>query len=428
MKYKTKIREIRKKIPVRTVFFIVLLVFIAVDYFDSNASEKVMDIAALLVKIMIFVIASIVVFSIATILIPFLLYLKTRKQPSIEFLYDSKNNILCKIECNRLIFPLVGNVKAELIFSRHYDTMVTLKRQGGGKATGLKKLSLPDIQNYELETVTLFFYDFFRMFSLYRTFRLQSSISILPTGNREHSVANVFPATDRDEIRTDTFHRKEGEMLKFKNFESSDDIRRIVWSVYARSGELIVRTTEMLNMYASQIDVFASFNGKYNNVLDAELASRFLNYYKTSIWEICLSLKTADREINFISDRKAAVTTNNEREIAVRIAEMSWHRDKIDEYLLGRKIAVCCISSMIAADEVEKLMDAMSENTFIVFVRLQSVVEKHTVGSILRKIFTVQDEKFNWKWLFSNLRKQINSNDKKILNILQSRKMNYLEI
>lgn len=427
MKYKTKIREIRRKIPVRTVFFIVLFVFIAVKYFDTDASEKVMDIASLLIKILTFIIACIVMFSIATILVPYMLYLKSRRQPSIEFVYDENNEILCKIDCKRLIFPFVGNVKTELTFSKRYHTMITLKREKGGKATGLKKLALPDIKNYELETVTLLFHDFFRMFSLYRTFRLKSSISILPTGMREHPTDDILPAADRDEFRTETFQHKEGELLKFKHFESSDDIRRIVWSVYARSRELTVRTTEMLNMYASRIDIFASFSGKYSGALDSSLASRFLNYYKTTVWEICQSLKT-DREINFISDRKAAASASNERDIAIRIAEMSWHTAKIDEYLTGRKIAVCCISSLIAADEVEKLMDAMHESTFVVFVRIQSIIEKNTVANIILKIFTIQNNNENWKWLLANARKKIINNDKKIIEILKSRNMHWMEV
>lgn len=419
------IKYIRRRIPLRLTFFIVLFFIIIVrNYISSGSSEKIADISRLLLKASVFVFVVIVLFSALTILISYLLFRKRGAKPIVKFYYAADNDISCEVTCKDIIFPLAGIVKAELIYDKTYNTTILLKRKKGRMAVGEKALLLPDIKVYELNTVTIFFQDFFRMFSLQKTFRYKSSISILPVSLNKVSVSSMPVTLDNDEIRTDTVHRKEGELLHFKNFESSDDIRRIVWSVYAKTKELIVRIAEMHNMYASKVDLYASFSNSFDNFLDKKISDEFLNKYKTSIWEVYRSLKE-ENEVNFIPDQNVAETSD----ISIKISVMQWHKENIETYLGKEKVSVCCISSLVNATDFEKVIETFGMNTLVVFVSLKNYTGSIKLKDIIKEIFTITDENgIKWKWWFSINRKKIVKNEDSLRNLLESSKVNFIEL
>jgi hypothetical protein len=335
---------------------------------------------------------------------------------------------MCEIVCEKLLFPFAGTVKAELTFDKQYDTLIILKKSNSRRAYGRKKLTLPDIRNYDFNKVTLFFQDFFRLFSFRITYPQKSSVAILPVSDNSIELSKVSYAADTNEVRTETLRHKEGELLHFKHFEVSDDIRRIVWPVYAKTKELVIRTVEMHNMYASRVDVYASFSNNYLNMLEKTISDSFLNKYKTDIWEVYKSL-TKDSEVHFIPDQKSKVAVEYRNEVSAQISGMDWHTNKVGEYLGDSGISVICISSLIPVQDVEKILDKLNTNMFVVFTSLKSSVGKLRAKDILQAIFTIPEEKkINWKWLFSTGRKRILDNDKAIRNTLISRNLNYIEL
>jgi hypothetical protein len=411
-----------------TLFIVLLFIFLVQKYVASGASAKVNDIALLLLKSSIFVFSIIILFSIITTLIPYLLYRKSKTAPDIKFTYTGTNRVICELVCNKLLFPFMGTVKAGLMFDKQYDTQIVLKRRKHGQGSGKKNLTLPDIKNYELNKVSLSFQDFFRMFSFKITFRYKASVTILPVAKDNIELSKLSYSMDKDEFRTDTAHRKEGELLHFKHFEASDDIRRIVWTVYAKTRELIIRTVEMQNMYASRVDMYASFCNNYQNVLDKTVSDVFLNSYKTNVWEVYKSLKK-DNEVQFVPDQKSKIAVEYQREVAAQISGMDWHANKIEEYPGNAKISLICVSSLIPAQEIEKILDKSGANTIVVFVSMKSSVGKIKIKDVVREIFTIPEKKkINWKWMFSNNRRQISNNDNAIRNTLISRKINYIEL
>jgi hypothetical protein len=423
------VKYIRSKMFVRVTFFIVLLfVFLVREYVAAGASEKVNDIAFLLLESSMFIFGIIILFSIVTILISYFMYRKSKAKPGIKFTYTGDNEVICEVVCNKMLFPFAGAVKAGLTFDRQHEALIVLKRQKHRQAYGKKKLNLPNIKSYDLDTVTLFFQDFFRMFSFKIEFKHKVSVVILPVAENDIELSKVLYTMDQDEIRTQTVHHKEGELLHFKHFESSDDIRRIVWPVYAKTKELIVRMIEMRNMYASRIDMYASFCNSYRNVLDKTISDAFLNNYKTNIWEVYKSLKK-DNEVRFIPDQKSKIAVEHQHEVSAQISGMDWHSNKIEEYFVDWKISVVCISSLIPSQDTEKMLDKLDTNAVVIFTSLKSSVEKIGVKDVLKEIFTIPNEKkVNWRWLFSTGRKKILNNDKAVRNALISRNLNYIEI
>ncbi|MDR1594196.1 MAG: DUF58 domain-containing protein [Prevotellaceae bacterium] len=423
------VKYVRSKMFVRITFFIVILFVIFVrEYVAAGASEKVNDIAFLLLKSSMFVFGVIILFSIITILIPYFAYRKSKAKPKVKFTYTGDNEVICEVVCDKLLFPFAGAVKVGLTFDKQYDAMVVLKRLKHKQAYGKKELTLPNIKSYDLDTITLFFQDFFRMFSFKIEFNHKVSVVILPVSENDIELSKVVHTTDKDEIRTNTVHRKEGELLHFKHFESSDDIRRIVWPVYARTKELIVRMIEMHSIYASRIDMYASFCNNYRNLLNKTISDAFLNNYKTGIWEVYKSLKK-DNEVCFIPDQKSKIAVEYQHEISAQISGMDWHSNKIEEYLGEGKISVVCISSLIPSQDTEKMLDRLDANTIVIFTSLKSSIEKISVKDVLKEIFTIpQEKKVNWRWLFSTSRKKILDNDKAVRNALISRNLSYIEI
>ncbi|MDR2286966.1 MAG: DUF58 domain-containing protein [Prevotellaceae bacterium] len=423
------VKYIRSKMFVRVTFFIVLLfVFLVREYVAAGASEKVNDIAFLLLESSMFVFGIIILFSIITILISFFIYRKSKAKPRVKFTYTGDNEVICEVVCNKILFPFAGAVKAGLTFDKRHEALIVLKRQKHRQAYGKKKLNLPNIKSYDLDTVTLFFQDFFRMFSFKIEVKHRVSVVILPVAENEIELSKVLYTMDQDEIRTKTVHRKEGELLHFKHFESSDDIRRIVWPVYAKTKELIVRMIEMRNMYASRIDMYASFCNGYRNLLDKTISDTFLNNYKTNIWEVYKSLKK-DNEVRFIPDQKSKIAVEHQHEVSAQISGMDWHSNKIEEYFVDGKVSVVCISSLIPLQDIEKMFDKLGANAVVIFTSLKSSIEKIGVKDVLREIFTIPNEKkVNWRWLFSTDRKKVLNNDRAVRNALISRNLNYIEI
>jgi hypothetical protein len=415
---------------VRMTFFIIIL-FVALvrEYIAHNASEKVIDIAFLLLESSMFVFGLIILFSAITVLTSYFTYRRANATPEISFVYTDVNRVICTVVCNKLLFPFTGTVKAGLTFDRQYEASIILKKLKNRKASGKKELLLPDIKSYDLDKVTLFFQDIFRMFSFKIEFRHKVSVVVLPVSEDNVELSNVIYATDnRDEIRTDTVHRKEGELLHFKHFESSDDIRRIVWPVYAKTKELIIRTIEMHSMYASRIDMYASFCNNYQNVMKKTMSDAFLNNYKANVWEVYKSLKK-DNEVRFIPDQKSKIEVDYQHEISAQISGMDWHSTKIEEYFGDEKISVVCISSLLPLQDAEKFLDKLGSDTIVVFTSVRSSIEKIEIKDVLTEIFIIPvKKKINWKWLCSTDRKKILANDNAIRKALISRKLNYIEL
>jgi hypothetical protein len=348
--------------------------------------------------------------------------------PEVKFTYTGTNEVVCEVVCNRLLLPFAGTVKAVLTFDKQHETLIILKRLKHKGGYGKKKLILPNIRSYDLDTVTLFFQDIFRMFSFKIKFRHKVSVVVLPVAEEERELSNIPNTMDKDEIRTVTVHRKEGELLQFKHFESSDDIRRIVWPVYAKTKELIVRTIEMRSMYASQIDMYASFCNNYPDMLEKTISDTFLDNYKTCVWEVYKSLKK-DNEVRFIPDQKSKIAVEYQHEVSAQISGMDWHTNKIDEYFSGNKVSIICISSLILWQDTEKLLDKLDTNTVVIFASLKSSIKQIGIRDIILEIFTIPEEKrINWKWLFSTNRRNILNNDVAVRNGLISRGLNYIEL
>src|SRR6185312_7478147 len=116
---------------------------------------------------------------------------------------------------------------------------------------------------------------------------------------------NVQPKkTEETNMRIEEMRKVEGELLNYKNFENNDDIRRIVWKIYAKNKELVVRIPETNDPYASHIYFYASFYNAISNDVYEEFNEVFLDNFKTAIWNIYDQLHRQKALIQYIPDQE----------------------------------------------------------------------------------------------------------------------------
>ena len=442
------LRDFFLRFPLRANFFLLSIatVWIYLSVHKNYSSDISLFTSILFVLLKVLLILAVLIFTISllTTLIPYLIYLHRSRlpgcEPVIRFQYSEKNNesesVILSVKDNTAHRPLFGALKVVLLYDNDYHTFKfklwknkdnrnMLSRRG---ASGKYILQLPEIKNYQLHNIIFFFEDMFHLFSFSNMKQLSGYFSILPQQQNEFIIP-VQPRHAKDTImRTDTTRKQEGEWLHFKNFEPSDDVRRIVWTIYARNKELVVRLPEMQNIYASQVGFYSSFYNMLGKELTgSHMNSVFLNYYKNYIWSLFSSLlPNKEIELKYIPDQMIKLVSSPEvNEVMYEISASEWHADKkVNEYFNPLDVSVLCISSLIPASDLEQVARNATPSTVIVFIELSKAFRIKGTGDALHQLFFEPNEKNGkvnkWKWLRSPLRPIITHNERKIKELFQS--------
>jgi hypothetical protein len=415
-------RQIRKKTPVRLVFFIIVAgLFLTSNWTASEHVDKTTELSALLLRTLIFVFVAVVLITAASLTLSYIMYIKAEARPEVKFYTD--NGTLCEVNVAKVLYPFAGTLKAELSFDKKDSVLILCRRKKDRQARGAKKLCLPDIRNYQLDSVTLLFQDVFRLFSLRKTFRFNMKVTILPDTGEATRLQSLPRAYSDDETLSDTVHFREGELLNFKHFESSDDIRRIVWQMYAKNRELIVRTAEMHNLYASKIDMYASFQQGFN-LSDKNLSGILLNRYKEKVWTVYKAL-SAEHEVRLATEQKAG--EDDKQAVGAQISGLDWHTgDAV--YPVNPNISVCCVSALTPCAQVEHLLNSIHSGVLLVFATFADNIGAIDFRNILWNIFTIDKRRTSLRWLLSGARRKIVANRKNIRQLIDKQSINCVEI
>ena len=225
--------------------------------------------------------------------------------------------------------------------------------------------------------------------------------------------------------------RVEGEYLNYKEFETGDDVRRIVWQVYARNRELVVRTPEMFEPYASHLYYYVSFYSDIKSEwLNEGFINEMLNYFKNNAWTIYQSLAGKEVQLRFMPDQSFNVPEHlqDEERVAGIISQSVWQSDKpTDSYFNPRHGAVLCISSFISVESLKALLDRCDSFTLIYFVKLSRILSRNSVAGLISRIIFLppQDRlsRLRAKWTFSPFRLSVQKREKEIEALLEDSKV-----
>lgn len=330
--------------------------------------------------------------------------------------------------------PILGFVNGRLAYDDDQLTdkfgLLSNERQGQSfwrnAIRGRSRLLLPDIKEYQLRNGFVFFEDMLHIFSLAVREPVAGQFYQPPVLADEED-RDVFPKkTETMDVRIDQLRRVEGEYLNYKDFESGDDVRRIVWKIYAKNRELVVRVPELFEPYASHLYFYASFEAAVKaRWLGEEYLKEMLNYYKNRVWTVYDTLSKKEWELRYIPDQPLTVPEHlgeNER-VSRIISNSNWHNDQaLSDYFNPRRGAVLCISSLTSVEELAGILEQCDAGTVVYFVKISQVFRHFAAWGLLRRLIFLPPKdrlsRLRSRWLFSPMRVQVSRREKEIEALL----------
>lgn len=330
--------------------------------------------------------------------------------------------------------PALGYIRFRLLVNEHYSEKFSLSSaRMSRKSAGLKGTFLwqnNEEKEYVIQACCVYVEDYFRFFSFPVTVAQHSRFFISPEW-RQVEVEHVFPS-QADEASSEMMKKKksDGEYLQYKHFESSDDVRRIVWKIYARNRELVVRTPEKEWMEASEIRMHVSFfsEKEYGNVPLFNV--RMLNFYKNVIWSAYHRLKEEGFRVAYTANDWTALPVEGDAVVEKKIGNASWVFTKpMTQFGQMQHVSLWLISSLVAVDDVERLLDNIAEDATILFVPLSEAVQGkfNWLQWIFREEQPDSDASYQRMWRMSIWKNRILENEKQIHALLENRNRQILQ-
>lgn len=398
------------------------------------------DIFSLLLLVAFAGLATLVALAFLTVLVSFIVFTVKKRRHTITCRLGTVSGNprtqqpqqLVHIHISPVLKPLLGFVKLRLIYdSVQYSDKFSLVRQKGQQRSmmvmdGVYEWPLPQIKEYAVQKVLLYFEDFLQFFSFTVTLPCNSRFYTKPAITNEKEMKAGPRKTEETNKRIEELKKVEGEHLHYKSFEAHDDVRRIVWKIYARNRELVVRTPEVLDPYASHLSLYASFHSAFDITGNEVVQYPFQDHYKTVIWNTYLQLVKQGFEVEYISDQQIAIPAMPDEQQAVQynISASQWQRDKpLQGYIKPKEAAVVLISSLNDYEEVARLTEQYGNEITFVFVQLSKNIRGRHIGHWVKWLFVSEEknsyEIYKTRWRLSRLRGRLTANEKKIKQLLE---------
>lgn len=429
-------------IPFTFYFVLFTVAILLANYWIDTKSlipdSSFTDIFKLLIKTGIWFIAIILATAFLSVIIPFIVFLLKKKKNHVKIaiqtaILANHNDSVQKIHISvsPLIKPFLGFIKLRLHYDKKlYSDKFLLAEESRKKIfstqfSGDYQWLLPEIKEYHVEKLIVYFEDFFQFFSFTISLPAKDRFYTHPFAPPVKDIQLSPRKTEDTATRIEELKKVEGEYLNYKNFENNDDVRRIVWKIYAKNKELVVRIPEVLDPYASHAYIYPSFHTGFDITGNSTVEIFFLNYYKTILWSVYQQLNKQGYALKFIQDQQTPSKYFNDELQAIQyaITTSNWQKEKdLKTFVNSKDASIVVISSLCNAEQVQSMLDASSGGTVFVFVRLSKSL-KHTYFIHFVKWIFVQAEKneidvYKSKWNLSLLRPKIIQNEKKIESIL----------
>lgn len=327
-----------------------------------------------------------------------------------------------------LPLPPFGSVQVRLV----YDDLVLTPaflwqgRRARRDAGALQELALDDVKTYHLKGSFLFFEDLFRIFSL-PVYQTRQQRFFRGPERRALEAGKTAPrVAETPEVKTTHLRRIPGDFLNYKTFESGDDIRRIVWKLYAKNRELIVRTPEEKDRYASKVYLYASFHAPIPGTgRGSAFAREMLNFYKHTIWTVYDALRQQELPVKFEPDQSfRAAAAETEDPVRMGLSNCLWQQEMpLRDYFDKRKGSVLILSSMNDPMDLDRLLAEAPVDVKIIMVKLSAVFERRFLSDWVSRIFLRAEhdrlKRIRGWWMFSPLRLPLLRNERALEKSLE---------
>lgn len=408
---------------------------------SSGNSSSYQPLLVLLVKTAAILLASLMILSLITTLIAYIRFRILSRKGKASFLLNIQktdmDGALLRIRpaLQYNLRPFLGFISGRLRMEQYGLSapfiLASVFRKVHSLRTsqlyGTNELYFRDIKEYQVTGSVLYFEDMFRLIRLSVVQDIQEQFYHPPSAQQVAAPDIVPQAQEEMEVRIEQMRKVEGEYLNYKQFEYGDDVRRIVWKIYGRSRELVVRNPEVRNPYASECYFYASFYNRFKTLfLEEQLADELLNYYKQSVWSLYTRLQESEGLVlHYVSEQKVKILETDRPEaeqVQRQIAQAAWQQDSpLLPYFDIHKGSICCIHSLTDIDSLTELLGQLSPDQYIHFVPL-SACFNNGKQSWIRRIFMQhpqpEQDKRNIAWRLSPQRSAILKNEASIRKLL----------
>ncbi len=447
---KQRIRDIGKWIknigffvPV-TWYFVLFAIGITIGWQWLKGKEQTPDsptaaIFELIVKVALWFSVALLVLAFVSVLVSFVYFWYKKRKQGVDFRINTQltekqlqQKQIIGIHISPILKPLMGFVKLRLQYddvnlSPKFSLVETEQQQLiSTTIEGNYNWALPEIKEYNIERSILYFEDFFQFFSFAINLKSNNRFFTQPADVAIKDIKTFPRKTEETNIRIEEMRKVEGEYLNYKNFENNDDVRRIVWKIYAKNKELVVRMPEVLDPYASHIYLYASFFTQFEVVGNSAAEIPFLNYFKTMLWATYQQLTKQGFEVRYVPDQPTPSQgfANEQQAVKYAISTANWQTGKdLKTYCKTNEAAMLLVHSFSNATEVAELAERFGNDITIVFVKLSDSLKQQNVFTWLQWLF-IQNEKteverYRTAWSLSLLRSKVLDNEKKLTSILK---------
>ena len=330
--------------------------------------------------------------------------------------------------------PLLGTIQARLVFTGKriseriiLDTNVSRPRHWWRQAVrGTGQTLLHDRGIYDVEKVLISFCDMLGLLSLPCTIPFTQQLYTLPRPLADKNVKAQPHSTEEQKHRIEIPKRVEGEYVNYKEFETGDNIQRIVWKIYAKSGQLVVRIPEIKDPYASHLYLYVSFFHGFD-MNEGAFETELLNTYKDLVRNLFEAVQKNGYDVRIPQDQEIPKLAGlGDKKIELfQITAASWqNKNAPSTYVKPDKAAFVCLSSLTPASEIDTIARNLAPSIPLVIVKLSTAIPspfQMTIKDIFFRPEKKPSDKLRQPWLLSSLRKKIQHNEAEIENVLRDR-------
>jgi len=330
--------------------------------------------------------------------------------------------------------PLLGSIQASLVFSGKRLSSPAILDGNVRKPrhfwrVGIKGTNhtlLHDRGVYDVESVIVSFCDMLGLVSLPCTVPFNRQLYTLPQPLTSQSVKAQPNTVEEQKHRIEIPRRVEGEYVNYKEFETGDNIRRIVWKIYAKSGQLVVRIPETRDPYASHLYFYASFFHGFDVKNDA-FERELLNVYKDRVRNLLEALQRNGYDIRMPVDQEVPKLpgVDEKHNELFRITAASWqNQTPPSQFVNPSKAAFVCFSSLTPASEVQTILQNIHNSIPVVVVKLSDAIPspfRITVKDLFFRPEKKPSDKLRQPWLLSSLRRNLIKNEHEMSDLLKTR-------
>jgi len=284
---------------------------------------------------------------------------------------------------------------------------------------------------YDVEHVLFNFCDMLSLVALPATMDLTQQVYTLPKPQDPKKIAAQPHSTEEQKHRIDISKRVEGEYVNYKEFETGDNIQRIVWKIYAKSGQLVVRIPEIKDPYASHLYFYVSYFHGFN-LNDGAFETELLNAYKDHVRNLLEALQRNGYDVRIPQDQEVPKLAGvGEKKIELfQISAANWQASTPPSIFVNAgKAAFVCVPSLTPVAEIEAVLKKLPSAIPLVVVKLSDAIPspfRFQLKDIFFKPEKHPVDALTGPWLLSSLRRELLKNEKEIEKVLRLRENSWM--